>query len=100
MFPVVPAAVTIASHTMVVVEGGNVTVNCMSAGFPSPTVVWVINASNDTIAIGKVLHLPNIKRYHGGVYTCFVNNTCGSDSKEVDIDVQCEFMWKEKSSNY
>ena len=84
---------TIVNHTVDVLEGDNVTVGCIPDGFPSPNIFWV-NGSNGTIATGQVLHLPNIKWNHGGVYTCFANNTCGSDSKNVDTVVQCELCGK------
>ena len=71
-------------------EGGHVTRECkVTAGIPSPTVFWKIVNTNEVIS-GKLLNIPNIGGNQSGEYICFANNTCGSDSSTMFIDVQCK----------
>ena len=71
-------------------EGGHVTKECkVTAGTPSPTVFWKIVDTSEVI-YGKLLNITNIRRNQRGEYKCFVNNTCGSDSSTMFIDVQCK----------
>ena len=85
----VPASVTLVNKTVIALEGENVTVDCISAGFPSPNVSWV-NASSYVMQTGRHLQFPNISRHLRGVYNCSASNTCGNDSKKLEIVVQCE----------
>ncbi|XP_068686471.1 uncharacterized protein [Montipora foliosa] len=82
----VPASVTMENHTIVVREGDNVTLHCMSSGFPQPNVSWV-NNSNYLMEAGSILNLTNIRR-HNREYNCSASNACGNDSRQVYIDVQ------------
>ena len=84
----VPASVTVENRTVVVKEGDNVTLHCISSGLPRPNVSWV-NASSYIIETGSVLNLTNISRHIPG-FNCSASNACGNDSRKVDFDVQCE----------
>ena len=71
-------------------EGGHVTRECeKTAGIPSPKKFWKIVNTNEVIP-GKLLNITNIRRNQSGEYICFANNTCGSDSSTMFIDVQCK----------
>ena len=89
-----PASVIVMNRTMVVNEGDNVTLHCISSGFPRPNVSWV-NASNYIVETGSILKLTNIGRHIRG-FNCSASNACGNESRKVDIDVQCESMLKNK----
>ncbi|XP_068686466.1 uncharacterized protein [Montipora foliosa] len=81
-----PASVTVENRTVVVKEGDNVTLHCISSGFPRPSVSWV-NASNYIVETGSILNLTNISRHIPG-FNCSASNACGNDSRKVEIDVQ------------
>ena len=70
-------------------EGGHVTKECNVTGTPSPTVCWK-NINTSEVIYGKLLNITNISRNQRGEYKCFANNTCGSDSSTMFIDVQCK----------
>ena len=71
-------------------EDGHVTKECnVTDGTPPPTVFWKIVNTNEVI-YGKLLNITNITRNQSGEYKCFANNTCGSDSSTMFINVQCK----------
>ena len=75
---------------IIIEEGGHVTKECnVTDGTPSPTVFWKIVDTSEVIC-GKLLNITNIRRNQRGEYKCFANNTCGSDSSMMFIDVQCK----------
>ncbi|XP_068685507.1 hemicentin-2-like [Montipora foliosa] len=94
----VPASVTMENRTIVVREGDNVTLHCMSSGFPQPNVSWV-NNSNYIMEAGSILNLTNIRR-HNREYNCSASNACGNDSRQVYIDVQYAAEATGKGGNY
>ena len=71
-------------------EGEHVTKECrVTAGTPSPILFWKIVNTSEVI-YGKLLNITKISRNQRGEYNCFANNTCGSDSSTMFIDVQCK----------
>ena len=84
-----PAATTIQAENKIVVEGTNVEVYCNVTSIPDPTIIWR-NVQTGEIIEGNLLNITNITRAQAGVYKCTANNTCGEDSKMVNIDVQCK----------
>ena len=75
---------------IIIEEGEHVTKECkVTAGTPSPTVFWK-NVDTSEVICGKLLNITNIRRNQSGEYKCFANNTCGSDSSMMFIDVQCK----------
>ena len=71
-------------------EGGHVMKECeVTAGTPSPILFWKIVNTSEVIS-GKLLNITNISRNQRGEYNCFANNTCGSGSSTMFIDVQCK----------
>ena len=72
-----------------VIEGGNVTLECVVAG-SSPNVTWThINSSK--IKKGKTWNITNITIQEHGGYICEASNFCGPDRKGTYVDVKCEF---------
>ena len=85
-FPVPAAVAQVEDKT--VDEGENVTEECnFTAGNPIPTVFWENVKTRDFIQ-GKLLNFTNITRFQTGGYRCIVNNTCGSNSTVMFINVQ------------
>ena len=71
-------------------EGEHVTKECkVASGTPSPILFWKIVNTSEVI-YGKLLNITKINRNQSGEYKCFANNTCGSDSSTMFIDVQCK----------
>ena len=56
------------------------------------------NVKTGQVTKGKLLTIINIRRNQSGEYRCIANNTCGNESTEMFIDVQCKnplhvFTW-------
>lgn len=79
------------SNSIIVKEGQNVTLACHGFGFPAPIITWS-DAWNQVMENGHILQLPKINRNMAGKYGCTASNSCGTDSRKVDIDVRCEFV--------
>ena len=60
----------------------------VTTGSPPLTVFWE-NVKSGQVIIGKLLNITHITRYQTE-YRCIANNTCGSDSSTIFIDVQCK----------
>ena len=67
------------------------TLACHGFGFPAPIITWS-DAWNQVMENGHILQLPKINRNMAGQYSCTASNSCGTDSRKVDIDVRCEFI--------
>lgn len=78
---------------------------CSVEAFPKATVTWYYNGdvshenstetfhriTNAKILVQSILTFPNgIKRYNNGTFTCNANNSVGSASKSVLINVWCK----------
>ena len=90
-------------------EGNATIVTCEAFGYPPPTVVWNRNNGilSDRVSVSDSVSVPtgygnvtrvsvnltitNASREDTGVYTCSVNNSIGSDNKDLSITVQCKF---------
>ncbi|XP_044171636.1 fibroblast growth factor receptor 2-like [Acropora millepora] len=83
----VPASVTNISNSIVVKEGQNVTLVCHGFGIPAPSITWS-DAWNVAMEDENIWELPKINRNMTGQYSCTASNACGSDRRNVDIDVQ------------
>ena len=84
------------SKSIVVKEGQNVTLFCHGFGLPVPRITWS-DAWNVVMEDENIWQLPKINRNMTGQYRCTASNACGSDSRKVDIDVQCESISALKS---
>ena len=103
--------ITIVSplHNTVVREGNTTTVTCEAIGYPSP-VVWsrtngtlsdrvsissniiIPNEYGDVRRVSVNLTVTNASREDTGVYMCSANNSVGSDTKNINIIVQCKLI--------
>ena len=91
----------------IVREGNTTTIICEALGYPPPTVVWsrINGILSDRVSVSESVSVPtgngnvtrvsvnltitNTSREDTGVYTCSANNSIGSDSRNVNITVQC-----------
>ena len=94
----------------IVGEGNTTTVTCKATGFPPPTIVWsrTNGAISHRVSVSDAVRVPtgygnittvsinltvaNASREDTGVYICSANNSIGSDSRNLSIVVQCEFI--------
>ena len=77
-------------QNVTVEEGRNVTKECsVTAGTPPLNYVWK-NVKTGQVTTEKRLTIINIKRNQSGKYRCTANNSCGSESIGVFIDVHCK----------
>ena len=90
-------------------EGNTIIITCEAFGYFPPTIVWSKADGNlsesvsvsDSVSVptgyGNVtrvsinLTITSASREDTGVYTCFANNSIGSDESIVNITVQCKF---------
>ena len=96
---------TVNYNTTVVINENNTTeITCEAIGYPPPTIVWnrtngtlsdrvsvsdSVSTGNGTVSVN--LTITNASREDTGVYTCFANNSVGSDKRNVNIAVQCKY---------
>ena len=91
----------------IVREGDTTTITCEALGYPPPRVVWsrINGILSDRVSVSDSVTVPtgngnvtrvsvnltitNTSREDTGVYTCSANNSISSDSRNVNIIVQC-----------
>ena len=61
----------------------------LSSGTSSLNQIWQNAKTGQFLESGKLLTITNITRYQTE-YKCVANNTCGSASTTMFIDVQCK----------
>ena len=96
-------------NTTVIIEGNVTVITCEAVGFPMPSVVWnksdgvlsdrvlvsdsvsvpTGNGNGNDTRVTVNLTITNAIREDTGVYTCFANNSIGSDNRNVSLTVQC-----------
>ena len=80
-------------QNVTVQEGSTVTKECrVTSGTPNLTVFWE-NVNNGEVRYGNQLNIIDIGRNQRGEYSCFANNSCGSDFTTTFIDVQCKDIY-------
>ena len=85
-------------------ERSSGTITCEAVGYPPPTVVWnrIDGAFSDRVSMSDSVSVPtgngneisvsinltitNISREDRGEYTCFANNSIGSDNRSVTVE--------------
>ena len=85
------------------------TITCKALGYPPPTVVWsrINGILSDRVSVSDSVSVPtgngnvarvsvnltitNASREDTGVYTCSANNSIGSDTRNINIIVQCKY---------
>ena len=65
--------------------GNNLQLSCESTGFTEPQITWKKNG-NPVSTTGK-LFIPNIEKYHAGIYSCDAENSHSTSRKEVLVEV-------------
>lgn len=85
----------------------NVTFDCFATGVPTPTISWIFNNSvtidpseGNKYFIGPFgnkdygsLTVYDLQYSDAGIYTCVANNTHGSLSQSVTLDVQGMYVY-------
>ena len=80
-------------QNVTVQEGSAVKKECkVTSGTAYPTVFWE-NVNTGEVRYGKLLNITDIGRNQRGEYSCFANNSCGSDFTTTFIDVQCKDIY-------
>ena len=81
-------------QNVTVEEGRNVTKDgCnMTTGTPPLNSFWK-NMKTGQVTTGKLLTISNIRRNESGEYRYTANNTCGSESTGMFIDVHCKNLY-------
>ena len=102
------ATVILLNYT--IVRQGNTattTITCEALGYPPPSIVWsrANGTLSDRVSVSDSVSVPtgygnvtrvsvnliitNASREDTGVYMCSANNSVGSDTKSINITVQC-----------
>ena len=89
LFFKVPAAVE-QIQNVTVEEGRNMIKKCNLAAGTSPSPFFWKKVNTSELWYGNMLNITDIRRNQRGEYSCYVNNTCGSDTTTMFIDVQCK----------
>ena len=97
-------------NNTIVRERNTTTITCEALGYLPPTVVWSrtngtlsdrVSVSDSVIVptgygnVSRVsvnLTITNASREDTGVYMCSANNSVGSDTKSINVTVQCKFI--------
>ena len=87
----VPPSILSLPHTVTVTEGTPHTIICTATGDPPPLITW-LRGGVVVSAQGSLSLEPSANRSDTGLYTCTAANTAGRDSRDVTIDVQCEWL--------
>ena len=95
----------------IVREGNTTTIMCETLGYPPPAIVWsrTNGTLSDRVSVSDSVSVPtgygnvtrvsvnltitNASREDTGVYMCSANNSVGSDTKSINITVQCKFIF-------
>lgn len=84
-----------SSRDMDVEEGDDVTLTCKATGVPVPNITWYRRSLLETDSkeylntMGETLVIPDIKRYHSGMYICLANNDVPpAVTRQMEIKVQ------------
>ena len=86
LFTVSPeGSVTISPLDVIATFGDNVTFNCTAMGGPNSTFQWVKNGN--VVGNDNILNLVAINASFGGIYSCIVNNSAGTDSASTTLYV-------------
>ena len=99
-----------ALNNTLVREGNTTTITCEASGYPPPIVVWnrIDGNLSDRVSVSDSVSVPtgngnvtrvsvnltitNAYREDTGVYTCSANNSIGSDSRSINVTIQCKFL--------
>ena len=77
---------------MTILSGSNVTLLCVTEGYPSPEVSWVKDG-NAIQNKADTLSIPNSRKSDQGRYVCTAKNSFGSDSKASYVTVLSKYIF-------
>ena len=101
MFTAAPVIETLSSDIEIIVNE-SITIQCISFGFPRPTISWSHNEVTleendmfldvnrfviDDITVGSILTRRNTQPRSAGIYSCEVINIVGNTNKAVKVTV-------------
>ena len=96
---------------VLIIESNTTDLTCEAIGYPPPTVVWnringilsdrvsvsdsvsVLTGYGNVTRVSVNLTITNASSEDTGVYTCSANNSVGSDNSNVNITVQCKYIF-------
>ena len=95
--------VIVPENYIAVTEGGSIT--CTATGYPVPNIVWQNNDESEVdenriktdsamaTGVGNLYNVSvsmTVGRNDTGVYVCIANNSIGSDTRTINITVNCK----------
>lgn len=94
----------------------SLTLYCTFYGEPTPNITWtktgglispaaatsasIISKNSSFAMVNSTLHISKAKKSDYGTYNCFAQNSVGSHSKNISVDVQCKFSFEIHTSLY
>ncbi|CAL8251670.1 unnamed protein product [Boreogadus saida] len=82
--------ISVAQQVVVVVVGGDATLQCHATGSPPPTFQWFKEGlevgSEQDISRGT-LRIPGVQEWDGGEYSCVARSSAGTSSARVVLEV-------------
>eukprot|EP00118_Oscarella_pearsei_P023745 m.288511 g.288511 ORF g.288511 m.288511 type:complete len:620 (+) comp40706_c0_seq67:5442-7301(+) len=84
-----PAVITSKPASVLTYSGMNVTLKCLSEGYPNPETFWY-NSRQDLVGKSSVLELINVMEKDAGIYKCIVNNSISDDSALASVAAKVE----------
>ena len=89
-----------STRVVVLVEGEDLSLECLATGNPTPEVYWIRTNDNSVITKSSKLMLSNITKTYSGVLQCVAWNGIGSNaSANVTLNVLCEYLEHDLDSN-
>ncbi|CAC5356026.1 unnamed protein product [Mytilus coruscus] len=100
-FVVSPEVKIIADPSSNVEENTNVSFHCTIETNTFPTsLVWKFRRNIIKEVLSDELHLPNVQRYHYGVYSCEVQNRIGTGEDSLSLIIRYKPSVAEKYTDY
>ncbi|EEC12088.1 hemicentin, putative, partial [Ixodes scapularis] len=81
-----PSFDTISKDKISVLEGGSISLECKTHGFPDPVVSW-IRDGNKILVDNPILALFNVNQSDAGTYSCEALNEAGAAQVDFILDV-------------
>ncbi|CAL8343147.1 unnamed protein product [Lota lota] len=82
--------ISVGQQVVVVVAGGDATLQCQAAGSPPPTIRWYkegLEVGSEQDVSRDTLRIPGVREVDGGEYSCVASSSAGSASARVVLEV-------------